>query len=170
MTIVHKEALDRIMQMFFTGTSHNLRIYYPNLVFIEGAADVFMSIAGFIVGTHAAGNIRLAQDLAESIDYVLTNLAGRGETFAEVAPDITCMSFTFMLYAKATDQSMDAFHKMHHKYTNGEGPYVKRVGHWEFDKKTGVKVYNGGIIFHYARAIYKLDTFTEKGRAWSVHT
>jgi hypothetical protein len=131
-----------------------------------------MSIVGFIMGTYKAGNIRLAEDLAESIDYVFTNLAGRGETFAEIAPDVSCMSFAFMLYGKATDQSLQAYYRMKADYESEVkgSPYVKRVGRYEFDVKTGVKIYNGGIIFHYGHALHKLEDFCDRGRAWSVHT
>lgn len=159
-----------MFNLFYNGSTHSIRYYYPKLVFLDDAPAVFMSIAGFIVATYKAGNIRLAEDLAESINYVFTSLAGRGDTFAEIAPDVSCMSFTFILYAKAQDQSIQEYYRLKEKYELEKGPYVKRVGYWEFDKTTGVKIYNGGIIFHYGQALHKLDSFTDRGRAWSVHT
>lgn len=151
-------ALRDVILTFQRGVPNSLIPTLGNLEFTPDAQSTLMNCCGFIAGTYYSGNIGLADGLARNL---IDNLKWRGQgegQFAKIGSDYCHMSFSFLQYFEITESEYASVTE-NKRYTTGH-----------YNKKYYAMSFNGGIIFHGARHLHRLDTVDPDAKWWSTHT
>lgn len=152
-------ALRDVILTFQRGVPTSFIETLGRLEFTPDAKATLMNCCGFIAGTYYSGNIDLADKLARNLTDQF-KWRGQGEgRFAKIGSDYCHMSFSFLQFYEVTES----------EYASVTENRRCKTGYYPREKFYAM-TFNGGIIFHGARHLHKLDTVDPDAKWWSTHT
>jgi len=141
-----------------------IRQHFPCLDFDERALHTLCLCAGFIVGVNKMGNIELSHQMAYNLylEFYYRSHPNYINRKVFIHTDSSYLSFTFIDCVKIEKEETS-------NHMLGRIKEVKRTFHTEY-YAMGM---NGGIIFHHASKMHKLEPtafYDSRREWWSTHT
>lgn len=162
--------------IFIAGHIEEEPHLFKNVVLSDHGRMTIMSCVGFIIATHASGNINLAYQLAYNLCYQIQTLAPRdnirkpgmkyGHTYKLIYSDCNGLSLTFGIRKEIDMGDLESFRN---EYPHVHINEVHHYGNVQYFYQS----LHGGIIFHGHRKIHALESYDYNGlhaRWWCTHT